>query len=116
MVELEDDGHGTEALLEVTNLLERVSELDYGRLVEHPVRVHDELAVLQTVEIRSDQEEVGCGLNLCEVKVDVCQLTIAETSKVNGKEGLTGKKRERGTLIPCAPLKCLMAAPIAVSS
>jgi hypothetical protein len=51
MVELEDDGHGAEALLEVADLLERVAELDHGRLVEHPVRVHDELAVLQAVEV-----------------------------------------------------------------
>lgn len=29
---------------------------------------------------------------------------------------LTGKKRDRGTLIPWAFLKCLTAAPIAVSS
>lgn len=29
---------------------------------------------------------------------------------------LTGKKRERGTLMPCALRKCLMAAPTAVSS
>ena len=29
---------------------------------------------------------------------------------------LTGKKRLRGTLIPCAFLKCLIAAPAAVSS
>ena len=71
MVKLEDVGHGTEALLEVANLLERVAELDYWRLVEHPVRVHDELAVLQAVEIRGDQEEVGCGLDLCEVNIDM---------------------------------------------
>jgi len=51
MVELEDDGHGAEALLEVANLLERVAEFDHRRLVEHPVGVHDELAVLQAVEI-----------------------------------------------------------------
>lgn len=69
MVELEDDGNGAEALLEISNLLKRVTELNHGRLVEHPVRVHDELAVLQAVEIRGDQEEVGCRLNLCEVYV-----------------------------------------------
>jgi len=68
VVELKDDGNGAEALLEVSNLLERVAELDYRRLVEHPVRVHDKLAMLQAVEIRGDQEEVGCGLNLCEVR------------------------------------------------
>ena len=71
MVELEDVGHGAEALLEVANLLERVAELDHGRLVEHPVRVHDELAVLKAVEIRGDQEQVGCGLDLREEKIDV---------------------------------------------
>ncbi len=69
MVELEDDGDGAEALLEIANLLKRVTELDHGRLVEHPVRVHDELAVLQAVEVRGDQEEVGCRLNLCEGRV-----------------------------------------------
>ena len=78
MVELEDDGNGTEALLEISNLLKRVAKLNHGGLVEHPVRVHDELAVLQAVEIRGDQEEVGCRLNLCEVKVHMCQQTIDE--------------------------------------
>ena len=46
MVELEDDGNRAEALLEISNLLKGVTELNYGCLVEHPVRVHDELAVL----------------------------------------------------------------------
>ena len=69
MVELEDDGHGAETLLEIANLLKRVAELYYGRLIEHPVWVHDELAMLQAVEIRGDQEEIGCGLNLCKATV-----------------------------------------------
>jgi hypothetical protein len=66
MVELKDDGHGAETLLEIPNLLKRVAELHHGRLIEHSVRVHDELAVLQAVEIRGDQEEIGCRFNLCE--------------------------------------------------
>ena len=33
--------------------------LNHGRLIEHPVRVHDELAVLQAVEIQGDPKEVG---------------------------------------------------------
>ena len=72
MVELKDGGYGAETLLEISNLLKRVAELYNGRLIEHPVRVHHELAVLQTIEIRGDQEEVGCGFNLCDVEVCIC--------------------------------------------
>lgn len=64
MVELEEVGHGPEALLEVGDLLEGVAELDDGRLVEHAVAVHDELAVLEAVEIGGDEEEIGAGFDL----------------------------------------------------
>ena len=89
MVELEDDGNGAEALLEISNLLKRVAELNHGRLVEHPVRVHDELAVLQAVEIRGDQEEVGCRLDLREVNVYICQQTIDEQAGSASSQGRT---------------------------
>ena len=64
MVKLEEVGDGTEALLEVGDLLEGVTELDDGRLVEHPLLVHDELAVLEGVQVRGDQEKIGAGLDL----------------------------------------------------
>lgn len=91
MVELKDDGNGAEALLEISNLLKRVTELNHGRLVEHPVRVHDELAVLQAVEIRGDQEEVGCRLNLCEVNVYICQQTIDEQVGSTSRDDLRAR-------------------------
>ena len=97
MVELEDVGHSAEALLEIANLLERVAELDDGRLDEHPVRVHDELAVLQAVEVRGDQEEVGRGLDLYEVVVAVyvCQFAAHGTSKVKISRGRTYRQEPR---------------------
>jgi hypothetical protein len=58
MIQLENVGNGAEPLLEVTNLFECVAEFDDGGLVEHAVRVHDKLAVLERVEVRCDQEQV----------------------------------------------------------
>ena len=58
------------------------------------MRIHDELAVLQAVEIRGNQEEVGYIFDLCEVKV--CIYTSRQMMNKQGQRqgGLTGKKRE----------------------
>jgi len=66
VVEFEDVRDALEPLLEVANLLKRVPELDDGRLGEEPVRVHHQLAVLERVEVRGDEEQIGAGFDLEE--------------------------------------------------
>jgi len=63
MIELEDVGDGTEAFLEVRDLLEVITKLDDRGLTEHAVRIHDQLAVLQRVQIAGDQQEIGAALD-----------------------------------------------------
>lgn len=46
MVQLEDIRDGAEAFLEIGDLLERITELNDGRLVEHSVLAHHKLAML----------------------------------------------------------------------
>lgn len=62
VVELDDLGDGRDALLEVRNLLEVVAELDQGSVAEAG-RAHLELAVLDGVEIRLDEHEIGARLD-----------------------------------------------------
>lgn len=111
MIQLEEVGNGAEPLLEVDELLESVTKLDDGGLGEHAVGVHDQLAMLEAVEIAGDQEQIGAALDL---------LRMADSDEISFCREigmiLTGKKRDRGTLTPWAPLKCLIAAPMAVSS
>ena len=45
-----------------------------------------------------------------------CSVYRSDLTSIRSEQVLTGKKRLRGTLTPCAFLKCLMAAPTAVSS
>jgi len=63
MIELEDVGDGTEAFLEVRDLLEVITKLDDRGLTEHAVRIHDQLAVLQRIQIAGDQQEIGAALD-----------------------------------------------------
>ena len=62
VVELEDLGDGGDARLEGGNFLEVVAELDERRWTE-AVGIHHELAVLEGVEIRLDEHEIGAGLD-----------------------------------------------------
>ena len=63
MVELNDLGDLLEALLELLDLLEVVTELDDRRRLEHPLLVDDQLAVLEGVDVRLDEEQVGARLD-----------------------------------------------------
>ena len=40
----------------------------------------------------------------------------SDVTKKRSEVDFTGRKRERGTLTPCPPLKCFIAAPTAVSN
>ena len=62
VVQLDDARNAGDALLEVRHLLEVRSKLDDGDTAE-TVGVHDELTVLETVEIRLDQQEIGASLD-----------------------------------------------------
>lgn len=91
MIQLEDVRHRAEALVEVadlrgnarlargfgfsskrgpvsllSHLLESVSEFDNRRLSEHAVGVHDQLAVLEGVQVAGDQQQIGAGLDLLQ--------------------------------------------------
>jgi len=62
VVELDHLGDGRDTRLEARHLLEVVAELD-ERCWTEAVGIHDELAVLDGVEIRLDEHEVGAGLD-----------------------------------------------------
>jgi len=55
MVQLDDPGDLLEPFLELSNLLEVVAELDDRRRLEHPVRVDDQAAVLERVDVALDE-------------------------------------------------------------
>ena len=96
VVELEHVRNSAEALLEVGDLLERVAKLHDRRLRKHALRVHDELAVLQRVQVAGDQKEIGAALDLRD------QAKYISSADFSGTElrKHTGKKRDRGTLMP----------------
>lgn len=62
VVQLDDARNTGDALLEVGDLLEVGTELDDGNTTE-AVRVHDQLAVLETVQVRLDDHQIGAGLD-----------------------------------------------------
>ena len=62
VVEFDDARDAGDVLLEVRDLLEVGAELDDGDAAE-AVGVHDELAVLEAVQVRLDEEQVGAGLD-----------------------------------------------------
>ena len=62
MIELQDLRDARDALLEVAHLLEVGAELDQRRGAE-AVRVDDELAVLERVQVRLDEHEVRARLD-----------------------------------------------------
>lgn len=63
MIGLNDVRDRLEPLLEVGDLLERISELHDGSGLEDPIGVHDEGSVLEGVEVRGDEEEIRARLD-----------------------------------------------------
>ena len=63
MVELNDLRNLLEALLELRDLLEVVAELDDGRRLEHALRVDDELAMLERVDVALDEQQITACLD-----------------------------------------------------
>lgn len=63
MIQLDHLRNALKPLLELSDLLECIAQLDYGRLGEHPSWVHDQLAVLERVKVRSDQQQIRAGLD-----------------------------------------------------
>lgn len=89
-----------ETLLELGDLLERVTELDDGRLGEHAAWVHDQLAVLERVEIRSDEQEIGARLDRQETRswhIDTLSTAEVLDGSTDGSleldDGFTGIER-----------------------
>ena len=62
VVQLDNAGNAGNALLEVGDLLEVGAELDDGNTTE-AVGVHDQLAMLETVQIGLDNHQIGAGLD-----------------------------------------------------
>ena len=62
VIQLNNTGNAGNALLEVRDLLEVGTQLDDGDTTE-TVGVHDQLAVLEAVEVRLDDHQVGAGLD-----------------------------------------------------
>lgn len=58
MVQFEDIRNRLEPFLEVSNLLERITEFHNRSLIEHSVGVHDEFAVLEGVEIGGNEKKI----------------------------------------------------------
>lgn len=59
MIQLKNLRNLLETLLELLDLLEVVSKLDDRRGLKHPVRVNDELTVLEGVDVALDEKKVG---------------------------------------------------------
>jgi len=98
VVQLDNAGNAGNAFLEVGDLLEVGAELDDGDTTE-AVGVHDQLAVLKTVEIGLDDHQIGAGLDGQEAAaghvdtVGVLEVTDGRTDGglqlVDGLVGLT---------------------------
>jgi len=88
VVELENLGDAGNAALEARDLLEVTTELDEGSGTE-AVGVHDELTVLEGVEIRLDQHQVGAGLDGEETTAgDVDTVCVVEVTDGGTDGGL----------------------------
>lgn len=108
VVQLDNARDAGDVLLEVRDLLEVGTELDDGDTTE-AVGVHDKLTVLQAVQVRLDQHQVGAGLDGQEAatgNVDtVSVLEVADGSTngglqlVDGLVGLTLLVSRDGLLV-----------------
>ena len=63
VIKLDNLGDLLEALLELLDLLEVVTELDDGRCLEHALRTDRELAMLERVDVRLDEQQVRAALD-----------------------------------------------------
>ena len=72
------------------HLFEVVAELDDRSRLEHALRVHRELAVLELVQVRGDEEQVGARLDGQETRsrhvdavsvLEVCTGGVKEVSR-----------------------------------
>ena len=80
VVQFDNARNARNTFLEVRDLLEVRSKLDHRNTTE-AVGVHDQLAVLETVEIRLNQQEVGAGLHGQEATTgDVDAVTVLEVT------------------------------------
>jgi hypothetical protein len=68
VIQFQDLGNLFKPLLEVLDLLEMISQLDNRCGLEHPVRIDDQLSVLQRVDIALDEQQVGAGFNRQEAR------------------------------------------------
>ena len=96
VVQFDNTRNARNALLEVRDLLEVGSKLDHGDTAE-TVGVHHQLAVLQTVEIRLDQQEIRAGFDRQEAttgNVDTVAVLEVTDGGTNGGlelvDGLVG--------------------------
>lgn len=62
MIQLDDLGDARDSSLEVADLLEIAAQLDQWGGAKS-IRIHDELSMLQAVEVRLDQHQIGAGLD-----------------------------------------------------
>ena len=96
-----------------SNLLEVVTQFDHWGRVEHAGFIQDKLAVLERVDIALDQQQVRAALDWQEStpwNID----TVSWPTQKTGQSFSHHQSNDRENNIP--PLKCLMAAPAAVSS
>jgi hypothetical protein len=56
MVQFDHIGNSPESCLEVGDLLESIPKLDDGRLAEHSIRVHNEFAMFQAIQVARDEQ------------------------------------------------------------
>ena len=63
MIQLNNFWNFLEALLELRDLLEVVTELDDRSSLEHPLLVNDELTVLERVDVTLDQQQIRAALH-----------------------------------------------------
>jgi len=80
MVELDNLGNAWNLALEARNLFKVTSKLDQ-RSTSNPVGVHDQLAVLQSIQVRLDEHEVGASLDWQEAATwDVDAVSILKVT------------------------------------
>ena len=62
-----------------TDLFKVIAQLNDRRRLEHPLRVDDELAMLERVDVAFDEEQIGAGLDGQKTRTrDVDSMSVAE--------------------------------------
>lgn len=96
VVKLQHLGDGRDSLLEVGNLLEVTAQLDQRSIAETS-SAHLELTVLEGVEIRLDQHQIGTGLDGQESSTrDVDSVGVVEVTDGSSDSGLELDNRDVG--------------------